>query len=89
MCEFKDGSGIPAAVVEYKSNSEFFATETFAVCKVANRNITLNRHYALMNCIDNPIRLREEVFFKLESGSDPVARTDYYRGSIKIIEGKL
>ena len=52
-------------------------------------NVARDRHDAFVDCIDNPICLREEVCIQFVAGSDPVACADNNGRCIQIIECKL
>ena len=42
-----------------------------------------------MDCVYDPLRLREEAVLQLVCGSDPVLGAYYYRRSIQVIECQL
>ena len=57
--------------------------------KVVRANVTVKGHDLFMQCIDDPLGLREEALLQLERGRDPVARTNDHSGTVQIIEAHL
>ena len=71
-----------------ESDTELRSSEHLVIREVVSRGIAGKRKNALMDSVDDPISLREEVRFKLVSGRDPVSGADNRNGSVKVIECK-
>ena len=87
----RDGPRGPSLITGFakSSDAEFQLAHLLNLCRVGNALVTFQRQDLLVDGIQDPFLLREEVLVILEGRCNPVLRTDNCGRRIQIIKRQL